>query len=157
MIDHEFLNLHGVRKSEFLLTDFLSGITALTALNWNANGVNDVPCRYKGVNGVLLEVNGVSCVYATMPEKKRHVTKEVRPGESCFLLFNASLCRSCAFNNLGVKIFGNGGQSGGPKSQMKDTYSQKQIEKMHRIFFGQTPFSMKFSVHHATHCNSEMK
>ena len=51
MIDHEFLILHGVKKSDFLYTQVLSGITALTAFNRNAKGV---PCRYKGVNGVLL-------------------------------------------------------------------------------------------------------
>ena len=54
MIDHEFLILHGVRKSDFLKTQVFSGITALTAINRNAKGVNGVPCRYKGVNGVLL-------------------------------------------------------------------------------------------------------
>ena len=32
-----------------------AGITALTALNRNAKGINGVPCRYKGFNGVLLE------------------------------------------------------------------------------------------------------
>ena len=52
MIDQEFLILQGVRKSSFLYTQIFSGITALTALNWNANGVNGVLCRYKGVNGV---------------------------------------------------------------------------------------------------------
>ena len=80
MIDHEFLILHGVRKSDFFETQVFSGITALTAFNRNANGVNGVPCRYKGVNGVLLvgkkaltafclQVNGVSGVYATISEK----------------------------------------------------------------------------------------
>ena len=54
MIDHEFLILHGVRKSDFLLTQVFPGIAALTAFNQNANGVNGVPYRYKGVNGVLL-------------------------------------------------------------------------------------------------------
>ena len=34
---------------------FFSGITALTAFNRNTKGVNGVPCRYKGVKGVLLE------------------------------------------------------------------------------------------------------
>ena len=33
---------------------FFSGITALTAFNRNAIGVNGVPCPYEGVNGVLL-------------------------------------------------------------------------------------------------------
>ena len=59
MIDHEFLILQGVRKSDFLYTQVFSGITALTAFNRNANGVNGVPCRYKGVNGVML-VSGIS-------------------------------------------------------------------------------------------------
>ena len=35
-------------------TQVFSGITALTAFNRNANGVNGFRCRYKGVNGVLL-------------------------------------------------------------------------------------------------------
>ena len=90
MIDHEFLILHGVRKSDFLETQVFSGITALTAFNRNANGVNGVPCRYKGVNGVpcrykgvngvllvgkkaltafCLQANGVTGVYATISEK----------------------------------------------------------------------------------------
>ena len=34
---------------------FFSGITALTAFNWNAKGVNGGLSRDKGVNGVLLE------------------------------------------------------------------------------------------------------
>ena len=54
VIDHEFLILHGVRNSHFLQTQAFSGITTLPALNRNAKGVNDVPCRYKGVSGVLL-------------------------------------------------------------------------------------------------------
>ena len=54
MIDHEFLILHGVRKSDFLKTQVFPGMTALTALNRNAKGVNGVPCWYKGVNSVLL-------------------------------------------------------------------------------------------------------
>ena len=54
MIDNEFLILHGVRKSDFLKTQVFSDITALTAFKRNANGVNGVPCRYRGVKGVLL-------------------------------------------------------------------------------------------------------
>ena len=62
MIDHEFLILHEVRKSDFLLTQVFSGITALAALNRNANGVNGVPCWCKGVNGVPCWWKGVNGV-----------------------------------------------------------------------------------------------
>ena len=54
MIDHGFFILHGVKKSDFLLTQVFSGMTALAAFNRNANGVDGVPGRYKGVSGVLL-------------------------------------------------------------------------------------------------------
>ena len=46
MINHEILIVHGVGKSDFLMTQIFSGITALTAFNRKANGVN-------GVNGVF--------------------------------------------------------------------------------------------------------
>ena len=54
LINHEFLILHDVRKRFF--NALFSGVTALTALNRYAGGVNGGPCRYKGVNGVLLEI-----------------------------------------------------------------------------------------------------
>ena len=38
-----------------LKTCFDFGITALTAFNWNASGVNGGSCRYTRVKGVLLE------------------------------------------------------------------------------------------------------
>ena len=55
LIKHEFLILHVMRNLDFLWTHVFSGTTALTAFNRNAKGVNGVLCRYKGVNGVLLE------------------------------------------------------------------------------------------------------
>ena len=56
MIDREFLIFQGVRNSDFLLTHGFFDIPALRAFNWNAKGVNGVPCCYKSVNGVLLVI-----------------------------------------------------------------------------------------------------
>ena len=53
--NHDFLVLQDKRISDFSQTRFLSGIAALTAFNRNASGVNGSSCRYKGVEGIVVE------------------------------------------------------------------------------------------------------
>ena len=55
LYDHDFLINYDVKNVDFLYKRSLSHISASTVPNWKTRGINDVPCQYKGIKGVLLE------------------------------------------------------------------------------------------------------
>ena len=52
--DEDILIPQDVKKNRNCSFNFFSGVTALKAFCQTAEGVSNCPCRYKGINGVLL-------------------------------------------------------------------------------------------------------
>ena len=68
-----------------------SGIRALTAISRNAKGVNGVLCRYKSVNGILLQVLAALVAFTPLYWKNNGVfPKKFDPGLLLMIFSNFS-------------------------------------------------------------------